>query len=293
MIKLKYSIALLLLFFAFTLRAQQSQSFRAYRTYHAAGDLLERGMYVAASAQYRLVMESKLKTSNQPQFESELSLLKENAQYYVALCALELGNDDAEDLFLKFMHDHPENPLAKLAVYQIGRSYSKKGNYKQALLWFDKISADQLNGRENTEYKFRKAYAYFTLDDYANAQILFGEVKNRNSPFTDDATYYFAYIAYLNKDYHLALLNFEKLKNSKKYISSYPYYITAVYFLDKRYDDVLAYAIPILNTTKQQNETEMLRIIGASYFAKKDYDNAVKYYDRFEARDQVRPKTPG
>jgi TolA-binding protein len=76
------------------------------------------------------------------------------------------------------------------------------------------------------------------------------------------------------------------LKNSKKYINSYPYYITAVYFLDKRYDDVLAYAIPILNTTKQQNETEMLRIIGASYFAKKDYDNSVKYYDRFEARDQ-------
>jgi hypothetical protein len=39
---------------------------------------------------------------------------------------------------------------------------------------------------------------------------LFGEVKTRNSPFTDDATYYFAYIAYLNKDYHLALVNFEK-----------------------------------------------------------------------------------
>ncbi|MES2377316.1 MAG: tetratricopeptide repeat protein [Bacteroidota bacterium] len=286
MIKLKYSISLLLLLFAFTLRAQQSQSFQAYRTYHTAGDLLERGMYVAASAQYRLVIESKLKTSNQPQFESELSLLKENAQYYLALCALELGNDDSEDLFLKFIHDHPENPLAKLAVYQIGRSYSKKGDYKQALTWFDKISADQLSGRENTEYKFRKGYAYFTLNDYANAQILFGEVKNRNSQFTDDATYYFAYIAYLNKDYHLALVNFEKLKNSKKYINSYPYYITAVYFLDKRYDDVLAYAIPILNSTKQQNETEMLRIIGASYFAKKDYDNSVKYYDRFEARDQ-------
>jgi TolA-binding protein len=285
MIKLKYSISLFLLLFAFTVRAQQSQSFQAYRTYHAAGDLLERGMYVAASAQYRLVIESK-KTSNQPQFESELSLLKENAQYYMALCALELGNDDSEDLFLKFIHDHPENPLSKLAIYQIGRSYSKKGDYKQALTWFDKISADQLSGRENTEYKFRKGYAYFTINDYTNAQILFGEVKTRNSPFTDDATYYFAYIAYLNKDYHLALVNFEKLKNSKKYINSYPYYITAVYFLDKRYDDVIAYAIPILNTTKQQNETEMLRIVGASYFAKKDYDSSVKYYDRFEARDQ-------
>jgi TolA-binding protein len=99
-------------------------------------------------------------------------------------------------------------------------------------------------------------------------------------------TYYFAYIAYLNKDYHLALLNFEKLKNSKKYENSYPYYITAVYFLDKRYDDVISYAIPIINSTKQQNETEMLRIIGASYFAKANYDKAVEYYSRFEDADQ-------
>jgi TolA-binding protein len=285
MIKIKYSILLLSIFFALRVNAQQDQSFKLYRTFHTASDLLERGLYVAASQQYRLVMESKLKTTNQPQFESELSLLKENAQYYVALCALELGNDDAESLFLKFIHEHPENPLAKLAYYQIGRSYSKQGNFKEALVWFDKITPGQLSGSENTEYKFRKGYAYFEINDYTNAQLLFSEVKTRRSQFTDDATYYFAYIAYLNKDYHLALVNFEKLKNSKKYESSYPYYITAVYFLDKRYDDVISYAVPIVNKTKQQNETEMLRIIAASYFAKIDYDNSVLYYDRFEARD--------
>lgn len=288
MIKISYRILLFSILFAFNAQAQQSPSFQINRVYHAAGDLLEKGMYVAAAQQYHLVMDSKLKTTNQPQFESELTLLKENAQYYVALCALELQNDDAEPLFLKFIHDHPENPLAKLAIFQIGRFYSKKGDYKTALLWFDKITAGQLSGGEYTEYKFRKGYAYFSLGDFKNAQLQFSEIKDYRSPYTDDAIYYFAYIAYLNKDYHVALVNFEKLKNSKKYETSYPYYITAVYFLDKRYNDVLSYAVPIVNNTKQQNETEMLRIIAASYFAKVDYDNAVKYYDRFEARDQGR-----
>lgn len=285
MTKIRFGLFFIPIFFASTLLAQQSPSFDVYRTYHAASELLDKGKYAAATEQYRLVTASRLKTSNQPQFETEVSLLQENSQYYIALCALELGNDDAESLFLKFINDNPENPLTKLANFQIGKSYSKQGKYKEALFWFDKISAGQLNGRENTEYKFRKGYAYFTLNDYKNAQLLFGEVKNKRSPFTDDATYYFAYIAYLNQDYHLALVNFEKLKNSKKYEDSYPYYISAVYFLDKRYDDVIAYAVPIVNSTHQQNETEMLRIIGASYFAKADYDNAVKYYDRFEARD--------
>lgn len=286
MIKLKYISFLVPIFFVLTTQAQQNQSFDVYRTYHAATELFGKGKYVAAAEQFRLVETSRVKTSTQPRFESELSLIKENSQYYEALCALELGNDDAESMFLRFIKEHPENPLTKLAYFQIGRSYSRQEKYADALRWFDKVQASELSGRQNTEYKFRKGYAYFETNDYKNAQALFSEVKNTHSPFTDDAVYYFAYIAYLNKDYHLALVNFERLKNSKKYENSYPYYITAVYFLDKRYDDVLNYAVPIIKNTHQQHETEMLRIIAASYFAKADYDNAAKYYGRFEDEDQ-------
>lgn len=285
MTKLKYIAIIVPVFFVLQSRAQQNPSFQIYRTFHSGTELLAKGDYVAAAEQFRLVETSRLKTSSQPKFESEITLLKENAEYYEALCALEVGNDDAESMFLRFIKEHPENPLTKLAYYQIGRSYSKQEKYAEALTWFEKVKAEDLTGRENIEYKFRKGYAYFETNDYKNAQLLFSEVKNTHSPFTDDATYYFAYIAYLNKDYHLALVNFEKLKNSKKYINSYPYYITAVYFLDKRYNDVISYAIPIINTTHQQNEKEMLRIIGASYFAKADYPNAAKYYTRFENED--------
>jgi TolA-binding protein len=286
MTKLKYISILVPVFFALSASAQQDPSFQVYRTYHAATDLLAKGKYVAAAEQFRLVERSRLKTSTQPQFESELSLVKENAQYYEAVCSLELGNDDAESLFLKFIKEHPENPLAKVAYFQIGKYYFKQEKYAEALKWFDKVTAGELIGSQTTEYKFRKGYAYFATNDYKNAQLLFSEVKNIKSPYTEDATYYFAYIAYLNKDYHLALVNFEKLKNSKKYESSYPYYITAVYFLDKRYNDVITYAVPILKTTHQQHETEMLRVVGASYFAKADYDNAVSYYSRFEDQDK-------
>src|ERR1700733_2818315 len=285
MTKHKYITILFPVFFVFSLHAQQNPSFQVYNTYHAATDLLDKDKYVAAAEQFRLVEKSRIQTSTQPRFESQLSLIKENAQYYEALCALELGNDDAESMFLRFIKEHPENPLTKLAYFQIGRSYSRQEKYTEALTWFNKVNSNELNGRDNTEYKFRKGYAYFATNDYKNAQLLFSEVKNTHSPFTDDATYYFAYIAYLNKDYHLALVNFEKLKNSKKYEDSYPYYITAVYFLDKRYNDVINYAVPIINNTHQQNEKEMLRIIAASYFAKADYNNAAKYYGRYADED--------
>jgi TolA-binding protein len=285
MMKIKYPAPLALLFFAYQAVAQQNPAFQVYQTYQTAMELLNKDKFVAAAAQFRIVEDFRLKTKIQPRFESELSLEQENAQYYEALCAIELANDDAESMFLRFIKEHPENPLTKLAYFQIGKSYFKKASYTDALSWFNKVDAADLNGREYTEYKFYKAYSYFSINDYKSAQPLFGEVKEKRSPFTIDATYYYAYIAYLNKDYHLALNNFERLKNSKRYENSYPYYISSVYFLDQRYNDVIAYAVPILKTTRQQHETEMLRIIAASYFAIRDYDNAVSYYTRFEDED--------
>ncbi len=285
MSKTKFCLLLVFILPITRLQAQQSPSFDIYRTYHTATDLLDKGEYTAAAEQFRLVEKSRVQPSMQPEFESQLSLLKENAQYYEAFCALELGNDDAENLMVKFIKEHTENPLSRLAYFEVGRSYSKQEKYAEALKWFDKVKADELTGSEFVEYKFRKGYAYFATDDYKNAQLLFSEVKTRPSPFTEDATYYFAYIAYLNKDYSIALVNFEKLKNSKKYEASYPYYITAVYFLDRRYDDVITYAIPILNTTKQVNETEMLHLVGAAYFAKADYKNSAAYYARYQDED--------
>jgi TolA-binding protein len=285
MMKLKYIPLLVPLLFATQLYAQQNPSFQVYNAFNTATDLLNKGEYVAAAEQFRLIEQSTIKTSTQPGFESQLSLVKENAQYYEALCALELENDDAQSMFLRFIKEHPENPLVKLAYFQIGKSYSKQEKFAEAIQWFDKITADDLTGIENSEYKFRKGYAYFVTNDYKNAQELFSEVKGRRSVYTEDATYYFAYIAYMNKDYHLALANFLRLKNSKKYRNSYPYYITSVYFLDNRYDDVISYALPFINTTHQQNEKEMLRLIAASYFAKANYPDAAKYYQRFEDED--------
>ena len=142
MTKLKYISILVPVFFALSASAQQDLSFQVYRTYHAATDLLNKGKYAAAAEQFRQVERSRLKTSTQPQFESELSLVKENSQFYEAVCALELGNDDAESLFQKFIKDHPENPLAKVANFEIGKYYFKQEKYAEALIWFNKVTAN-------------------------------------------------------------------------------------------------------------------------------------------------------
>ncbi len=60
-------------------------------------------------------------------------MLKENAKFYAAVCALELGNDDAESLFQKFINDYPLNPNTKLAYFHVGKAYFAQKNYEKAL----------------------------------------------------------------------------------------------------------------------------------------------------------------
>ncbi|ADY52471.1 Tetratricopeptide TPR_1 repeat-containing protein [Pseudopedobacter saltans DSM 12145] len=281
----KITLTASILYTAINLEAQTPLQYHINDKYKNALELLEKGKYATASSLFRDVEKLNYTTSEQADNRVDISEIKINAQYYRALCALELKNDDAIDLFLSFIRQHPESAKTKQAYFQVGRYYFRQANYKEALNWFTKVSTIDMSGDEAIEYKFKTAYSYFEVQNYEDAKPLFNMVQDTKSDYAEQATYYYAYIAYLDKDYKASLKSFEKLKNSKNYERSYPYYISAIYFLDKRYDDVIAYAIPILNTTQQQYETQMFRIVAASYFAKEDYANAAKYYEKFIAND--------
>ena len=277
--------SLLLLFISIPALAQNTSWFELNQSYKTGIELLEKGKFSAASNEFSKVEQYRSRSSVQVETGEEISLLKENAQYYQALCALELGNDDAEGLFLKFIAQHPVNNYTKLAFYQVGRSYFAQKNYPKVIEWLNKLDRNSLSGKESDEYRFKLAYSYFELKDYKNAEPLFAQLKDEDNVYREQSIYYYAYLNYLSANYKNALKEFERLKGSKAYENTYPYYISALYFLDKRYDDVLAYAIPILKSTKQLYETEMFRIVGASYFAKSDYTNANVYYQNFQQKD--------
>lgn len=270
--------------------AQLSPVVTLNKNYQTGLELLQNEKYVAAAQQFRLVETSRIKSATQKESNAELSLLKENAKFYAAVCALELGNSDAESLFQEFIREYPLNPNTVLAYFHVGKSYFGQKNYTKALEWFEKTDPSTLSQKQRIEYQFKQGYAYFELKDYEKAEPLFEIVKKDESPFQESATYYFAYINYLNKEYKTALSNFEKLKGSPTYEASYPYYITSMYYLDERYDDVIDYALAAIAKTKQQFEPEMLSLVAASYFAKSDFKNAEKYFAEFYGKDKNQTK---
>lgn len=283
-----FCVVLIVGWLALPVFAQQSAWQQINRTYHTAMELYEKGNYAAAAQQFEIVEQHRYLSSLQEDEHAQLSLLKENARFYQAICALELEDFDAEDRFLTYIRDYPASANAKAAYYQVGRYYFAKKDYDKTIEWFSKLDGGSLAGREHTEYRFKLAYSYFLNERLAEAKPIFYELKEGSHEYAESSIYYYAYCAYMDGEYKVALSEFERLKGSQTYISTYPYYISTLYFLDRRYDDVLDYALPILESTQQDHETEMFRIVGATYFAKDNLEQAKVYYDRFQAGDQGR-----
>ncbi len=286
MCKKIYGLGVALSLLSIPVMGQQTAWQDINRAYKTGQELFERGKYSSAAKQFDKVEALRTKSTLQLDETEELSLIKESVRFYQAVCALELQESDAESQILKYIKDYPVSANSKAAYFQMGRSYYAKKDYTKAIEWFSKIDSKNLAGAENIEYRFKLGYAQFVTNDYRSAKPLFEKLKDEKSRYQEASIYYYAYLCYLDAEYKTALNEFERLQGSKTFESSYPYYITALYFLDKRYDDVLHYALPILASTKQDHETEMFRIVGATYFIKGDLTKSKEYYDKFQAQDQ-------
>lgn len=139
MYKKIYQVGVALTVMATPALAQQTEWQQINKAYKTGMELYERGKFGSASAQFDRVEALRTKSNLQLDETEELSLLKENVRYYQAVCALELGESNAENRFLKYIQDFPVSANSKAAYFQIGKSYYAKKDYVKAIEWFTKI----------------------------------------------------------------------------------------------------------------------------------------------------------
>lgn len=205
---------------------------------------------------------------------------KANSEYYSALCAIELFNEDAEYKISKFIAERPENSKVNAAYFHMGKFQYRKKKYSYALRWFLKLNKDKLNDEELAEYYFKLGYCYFRVRKYDKASSAFYEIKDIDTKFTAPAIYYYAHIAYQDKNYETALQNFQRLTENETFAPVVPYYITQIYYLQGKYDKVIEYAPPLLEGASKKRTPEIAKVIGDSYYQKEDYSNAVEYLQK-------------
>ncbi len=278
--------------------------------YQSGLDLLNRGLYHAAIEQFQLAQCSEENHVTVPSnSQSEYSpLIQAEAEYYEAYCYYQLNqpriqkidfgeikNDTlkfisensvypAESLFLRFIQSHPEHTKSNLVYFYLGKINYDQQQYEQAISWLRKVEHLALTDVENNELRFKLAYSYFNQQRYDESIRLFEQLKEESvSPYREPSIYYFVYISYLRHDFLTAIEYFKKLSKSKYYAKIYPYYQTALYYLNEKFDEVISYAVPIIEGRSNNLNPAIVKIVAASYFAKSQYKEAIDYYQQYIA----------
>jgi TolA-binding protein len=277
MIQRKYFKILItsaLLIFTFEAFAQKSMIFTDPDLEYKTGlELFEKQKYGVAQEHFQNAINS-YKESNVE--------FKANAEFYSALCALELYNEDAEYMISRFIVERPENSKVNAAYFHMGKFQYRQKQYHKAITWFKKLNKDKLNEEEISEYYFKLGYSYFRRKKYEKASMAFYEIKDEGTKFSAPAKYYYSHLAYQDKNYETALQGFNQLSENGTFAPVVPYYITQIYYLQGRYDEVLEYAPALLESASAKRTPEIAKVIGDSYYKKKQFSDAIEYLQMHE-----------
>ncbi len=256
------------------------------KKYNEAIDLFEKEKYAAA---HKLFSEF---VDEQNNAQSELSV---NAEYYAAISSLYLFHKDAEFILEKFVENHPESAWVKKIYFELGTYNYKRKKYKKALEWFEFIDPNSLSADQKAEFYYKRGHCYFLRDDYANAKHDFTQMLGQESDYKTPATYYFSHIAFDEGNYQTALDGFNQLKSDPNFAPVVPYYIVQINYKLGRYDELLSYAKPLIDSTqtfKVKRVPEISQLVGDALYRKNRFHEAIPYFETYLNKTPKIKRTP-
>ncbi len=217
-------------------------------------------------------------------YGTEHTDIKADAEYYLALCAIELFNTDAEYRISQFIAKYPESPRTRVAYFEMAKFKYRNKKYDEAVFYFNKVWKQNLSKEQLYEFYFKKGYSLFKEDRLDKSAKMFFEILNKETKYSGPANYYYSHIAYINKNYETALKGFAKLKDDATFAPIVPYYMVQIYYLQGKTDKVLEYGPQLLELPKTKREAEISRLVGEALYAKGQYQEALEYLEKYKKK---------
>ncbi len=270
----KHTVSVLVtLAFCSVITAQQTfYNTESDKQYREAAELYQNGKYSAA----QLIFD-QYSLAHAGENSDQLS----DCQFYSSMCAVKLFNNDAESRVVKFLSDNPENPHRNEAMFNLAGYFYQKKSYNNALIYYEMVDNTRLGKDDLAEFRFKSGYCYFLKEDYDKARLAFSQIKDLDTKYTAPALYYYAHINYTQGNYETALESFLRLKDDGNFGPIVPYYLTQIYYKQKKYDEVIKYAPTLMQNVSEKREPEIARITGESYIQLNLYEESIPFLEKY------------
>jgi TolA-binding protein len=207
-----------------------------------------------------------------------------NAEFYAGVCAMELFNPDAINMLSRVAIKYPEHSKAQPALFNLGKYFYRAKDNKSAVKYLSGVNAIALTPDEASEYWFIKGYCYFKLEQFEESKTAFKNIKDEQGKYYDASNYYYGYVAYRQGNHDEALEHFKRIEKSRTFGPLSQIYIAQIYFARKQYREVVAFADTISN---KEIINDVAGIVGQSHYQLEQYDKAIPYLERFNAKPPV------
>lgn len=206
---------------------------------------------------------------------------RHDAEYYSAICAVNLYHADGEKRIANFIASNPEHPRAATAYFDLAALFYQQKNYAKTISALERVDFPSLTDADQSAGHFRWGYSLFNQRKLPQALDQFNFMKGLGGQYGPAASYYAGYIEFNNGDYANALTDLRRAETNDSYSLIVPYMVAQVLYKQKKYDELQTY---IRSVEKREGVTQMEEIALLSaevYYSKKDYANALKGYQQY------------
>ncbi len=210
-----------------------------------------------------------------------------NATYYLAYCSMQLFHKDAEYLMQNFVLTHPGSNWINQATWDLGNYNFNRRDYDDALYWFKKVDVHRMSQDQQNEVLFKKGFSAFEMNDFVQAKASFYELKDVESEYNGPSNYYYGHIAYTEGNYQTSLDALKKASSDPNFEPVVPYYITQIYHFQGKFDELIAYATPMMEGENTVRKEEIAHLLGNAHYQKQEYAEAVPYLLYFTSNSRT------
>ncbi|MGL4632578.1 MAG: tetratricopeptide repeat protein [Leadbetterella sp.] len=269
--------AFFLSLFSLSAFAQNTLSYTEIEAHYNNGlELYEKKAYAAARKElqtYVLLSENSLSPNN---FNIA------NARYYSAVSSLNSKAKDADIEVERFVIKYPNHPKAQVIYLDLGTMYFDNGDYDNAIEFLSKSLEGRADNLVTLEARYKLGVSYYMIKDLKSALEQFDYVKNTSAESSIHAAYYAGVIHFQNKNYSEAYNDLKRVENVDPYKTEIPNWLGQILFREKKYNDLLTYAEPIIQNPNGRKTDELALMVAEVYYSKDNFEKSAFYFDKFK-----------
>ncbi|BAO76643.1 tetratricopeptide repeat protein [Winogradskyella sp. PG-2] len=209
--------------------------------------------------------------------------IKSDCAYYIANCAVRLNQNNADDLIAEFVEEYPTSTKRNTAFLDVADYYFENSKYAYARKWYQKVEEVSIARSERDRFNFNYGYSLYSTKSKKQATKYLNRVID-SKEYGSQAKYYIGYMAYEGDDYDTANEYFDQVRDNEKYKEKLSYYQADLNFKLGKFEKAIELAEEQLPKSRGDEESELSKIIGESYFNLEQYSEALPYLKAYKGK---------